>query len=610
MTSKTFNINSLNNWTLLGTILLLFFIVFRHLFSANFISWDDPEYVTANIDVVEFNFKNLITNFYVGNYHPLTMLNYGVDYLLFKNSPKGYHIENIIWHFLNVVALLLLCRKLKLQTIQIFFVLSVFAFHPLQLESIAWVSERKNLLYGFFFFIGLVQYFNYREKNQTKFLIFTYVFFVLSLLSKPSAVTFPIVIALVDYFIFKKSTKSILINCIGFIVFSIATGLITIYAQDEARFLLNSHSNYSFINKVGIFGYGLMHYILKFILPINLSAFYSYPDDVSSLVLPGILTVLLFISLITFIIYKKQYLVLLWLLFFFFNIILVLQIFPFGDAIAADRYMYIPIVGLALLIVYLLPKISNHLFFSLVIVVALSSASFARSALWKNSLPLFLNVLESNPNSFIANNSLGVEYMDKNDTTNAIKYLNKTIELYPKSYKAYYNRGLYFGKYKYYDKAILDLSKSIEISGYYKAYIARANAHYLLHNYKAAISDAQEVLKLDSQNYKALVVLANSYDDLNQLNDAMEFYNKAIYVNEKDPTIYLRRAILFGKLQQYDRCIFDLDKCISLNSNYGEAFYWRGVAKVNLNQNPCHDFQTGSTLGFDAAKQALQKFCK
>lgn len=609
MKNKLIDINSKPNWLFLALIVLVFPFVYYQLFSAGFIAWDDPEYVINNKDVHQFSVKQFFTQFYIGNYHPITMLSYAVDWKIFGKWAPGYHIENILWHLLNTILVFYVGKKLQLKSLQAFLLASVFAFHPLQMESVAWIAERKNLLYAFFFLVSILFYINYKQQQKLNFLIIVYVSFLCSLLSKPSAVVLPLVLMLIDVFIYKEAFKQNYKRYVLFLMFSLVLGVLTLFAQEEAKFLMNTH-NYPLLNKIGIFGYGFFHYISKFFVPVHLSAFYSYPDNLTSVTIIGFVTLIVFSSLLYVLIKQKRYAVLFGLLFFVTNIILVLQVVPFGDAITADRYMYLPIIGLTLCLIYLFDKLSLNKLFVFGIALVLSIASFARSALWKDSLPLFLNVLKTNPTSFIANNSLGVEYMERNDFARSYQFLNKTVELYPTYYKGYYNRGLLNGKTQNYDKAISDFSKAIQYKNYYKAYVGRANVYYILKDYPKAIADAEEVLKTDANNLKAIVVLANCYDDLNQLDKAMNYYNQAMALSQEDPNVYLRRAILFGKLSQFDRCLLDLNTCTDLNPKYAEAYYWKGVAKVNLKQDPCVDLRKAVEFGFMAAQQPLANYCR
>jgi tetratricopeptide (TPR) repeat protein len=134
---------------------------------------------------------------------------------------------------------------------------------------------------------------------------------------------------------------------------------------------------------------------------------------------------------------------------------------------------------------------------------------------------------------------------------------------------------------------------------------ARGNVYYQLKDMTKAIEDAKTALVIDPENVKAQFLLANCYDDLNLLDQALPYYSNAIQLDSKNPTYYLRRAIVYGKMQQFSSCLQDLEACTNLDANYAEAYYWKGVVKVNMKQNPCADLRKAVDLGFAAAQQPL-----
>ena len=612
MKTNTLHNNSKSDWFYLMFFVLAFPLVYYKLFTAGFISWDDPEILLANRDVHQFSIKQFFTNFYVGNYHPITMLNYAIDWQLFGKSALGYHAENILWHLVNTVLVYFIAKELKLKQIQALLVSSVFAFHPVQLETVAWVAERKTLLYSFFFLLAIFNYLKYKQQSQIKHLVWVYACFILSLLSKPAAVVFPMLLIALDVFFYGESLKDTYKRYILFFVISLVFGLITIKAQQEAKFLLNTH-DYNVFYKIGIFGYGIFHYIYKFILPINLSAFYGYPDKLTVISIIGVTTLISVVFILYMVVKRKQQLVLFAFTFFIINIILVLQIISFGDAIVADRYMYLPIIGLTLVLIYLFEKSIFFKIPTMAVVIILSIASFARAAVWNNSLSLFSDTLKKEPTSFLVLNSLGSEYTMQGNPKQAIPFLNKAIAVAPDYYKGYYNRGLAYVQLQQNDKALDDFNKAINYhkqGNHAKSYVARANVYYNLKDFTKAIQDAEKALSIDAKNAKANFLLGNCYDDLNDLPKALSYYNTSIQLNPEEPLFYLRRAVLYGKQQKFNECLADLNTCTTINENFAEAYYWKGVAKVSLKQNPCDDLKKAVKLGFSAAYQPLQNYCR
>jgi tetratricopeptide (TPR) repeat protein len=589
---------------------LVFPLVYLKLFSAGFISWDDAEYVLDNKDVHDFNLKALFTKFYVGNYHPLSMLSYAINWKLFGKEALGYHIENILWHLLNTILVFVLCKKLFKGEAKAFLVAVIFAFHPTQVESMAWIAERKTLQYAFCFLCGLIAYVNFIERKSWKFMAYTALFFCLSLLYKPSAIVFPFALLCIDLFYDHRLGKQKLLQKLPFLVPSIILGIVTIYAQEAGKFINESHA-YPVYERIGFAGYAIMQYAYRYIVPLNLSVIYPYPQDklVSAVIGYVVILVLMFgcYKLYT----TKRYSILTGLLFFMVNLLLVLQFVPFGEALTADRYMYLPVMGLSIAVISVISLTEKRMkMISVVLIVILGGLSFMRAGVWQNSSALYTDILKKYPHSSTALNSLGAEYMLNRNYDQAIRYFNKAVGEDVNNHKSYYNRGLLYAQNGKFNEALADFNKAIALKQYPKAYVARANVYYMLKDFSKAMSDAETILKTEPNNVKANFVVANCYDDLNQLDKAMGYYNKVIALNTSDPSFYLRRAIVYGKLKQFDQCLKDLDASTAINVNYGEAYFWKGVVKVNMNQNPCDDLKKALNLGYTAAGGPLAKYCR
>jgi protein O-mannosyl-transferase len=585
-------------------------LVFSKLFYAGFLSWDDADYVIDNRDVHEFNLKALFTKFYVGNYHPITMLNYALDWKLFGNNALGYHIENIFWHLLNCTLVYIFVSHFFKEKLSSLLVVLIFCFHPIQLETVAWIAERKNLLYTFFLLLAAINYLSFLKNSATKYWVLTLLFFVFSVLSKPSAIVFPIVLFALDYIYFQKFSLNKWHLKIPFFIISIAIGVITLNAQAEGKFLNESH-DFALHLKIGYAGYAIAQYFSKFLFPIGLSVIYPYPVNVAAALLIGFASIILILFLLWKLWKKKQTVISFGFLFFIINLLLVLQFIPFGEVLTADRYMYVPIIGLAIIFAFIGERLKAYFKYLLVIVpVVLSIFSYARSNVWKNSTQLYLDILDKYPHSFVALNSVGAEYMLSKNYDMASRYLNKAINENVNYYKGYYNRGLMYAQTERYKEALKDFDKCLSLKEYPKALVARANVFYTIKDFPKAIQDVEKAIRLEPQNSKAYFVLANCYDDLNQAEMALSNYNKAINYSPETAIYYLRRAIVFGKMQNFKACLGDLENAIVINPKFAEAYYWKGVVKVNLKQNPCDDFQKALDLGFEEARLPLQNYCR
>lgn len=293
------------------------------------------------------------------------------------------------------------------------------------------------------------------------------------------------------------------------------------------------------------------------------------------------------------------------------NLILVLQILPFGEVLYADRYLYIPIIGLGWIAGILITKIKiNPAVTATLVIVILSVCGLARITVWKSALSLYEDILKKYPDQFIALNSAGVESMFLNEDEKALNYLNKAVDVAPRNYKGFYNRGLLLIKNKKPELAIKSFNESISLYDYAKAYTGRAAAYYMLGDISKAMNDAKTALIKDPSSARAYFVLGNCYNDLNKLDEAMATYNDCIKLNGEEAEFYFKRAIVFGKQQNFNSCLSDLIVCLQLNPSSYEAYYWKGVAKVNLKQNPCEDFKTAAQHNIEPGINAYYKYCK
>ncbi len=595
---------------LLLVIAIAFPLIYSNLFSANFISWDDADYVLENQDVHLFHIKHFFSKSYIGNYHPITMLSYAIDWKLFGKSAFGYHVENIVWHFANTILVFMLCQKLLKNNLKALIVALIFALHPTQIETVAWIAERKNVIATFFFLSSLMIYIKFLITKNNNFLLFTFLLYFVALLCKPSVIVFPFILFIIDHFYNEPFSKKNLFQKLPFLLLAFVFGIVTFSAQQSGKFINENHA-YPIYERIGYAGYAIIQYLYKLLVPINLSVIYPYPTNKTVSIIFGYL-VLVVLGMVIYKLYKtKKNTILFGLLFFITNLLLVLQFIPFGEVLTADRYLYLPIIGISIILISLFSLKEKQLkIIGITLLFVLGSLSFLRSKVWQNSISLFNDTLKKQPHSFVVLNSLGAEYMLVKNYEKANNYLNKAINENINYYKGYYNRGLLYAQTNRFDKALNDFNKTIELKKYPKAYIARANVYYTLKDFPKALADAQEVLKTDPLNIKANYVIATCYDDLNQLDKALNYYNKAITKYTEEPLYFMRRGILFGKQQNFSACLNDLNTCTTLSPSFAEAYYWKGVAKVNLKENPCSDLKAAVNLGFMAAQQSINIYCK
>jgi tetratricopeptide (TPR) repeat protein len=453
----------------------------------------------------------MFTQPYNGNYQPLVHLSYALEHKLFKLDPSGYHITNLIFHLLNTLLVFFLFLMLTKDTITSLILALFFSLHPMQVESVAWISERKGLMCAFFLLISSIAYIHSSRQEKRAYYVLSMVSFFFALLAKPVAVTFPIILILFDY-LEEKLDKKRLIEKIPCLILLGIFSIITFFAQKSGGTLLNEESLASYTTFLIAF-YNIGFYIWKLLVPLNLSIHYEYPEALyytSPQVIGA--AVVIVMSLIYIINFKKiNRKVNFGVMFFVVTLLPILRFIPIGSTLAADRYVYIPIIGFlfaAGTLVSGLPANKDKLKKALIVIVSaylifLTTLSYKRCDTWKNSYYLWSNLLKDYPDSTYAvlglagyymsigdfenarkNYTLikdieglkrksalyniGISYIYENDPANARKYFLTLINDYPDNRFAdvYMHLGYISGENNNFDEAVKFYEHSLKISPY------------------------------------------------------------------------------------------------------------------------------------------------
>jgi tetratricopeptide (TPR) repeat protein len=514
-----------NTALLLSLLLLIVFICFSPALTFDFINWDDPFYVFQNPLMEGFSWNHIQKAFsstVMSNYQPLVTLSLGVDYYLFGLEPAGFHFTNILFHLLNVALVFSFINLLNIPLSTSFLIAFLFALHPLRVESVAWITERKDVLYLFFYLCALHSYlFSLREgKRLNHYYVLCVCFFILSALCKPAAVSFPFILLLLDWK--QKGTLSTrdLINKIPFFLLSGALGAATtfLYSLPFDYEYLKTYT-FSSVDHFFMGFYSLMFYGYKLLWPVGLTGYYPYPEKTNDF-LPMIyyfspLIVCAAIALIYKSIHNK-------IIFIFGMSLFALTVFPnlaffnFGNVIAADRYTYLPSVGFFLVVVQIIQERLNHLkdnrsYFRSVLIgllifilITIPLQTFRQLSVWKNSGTFWTRVLTFFPNETMAHYNRGNYYASIREFDKAIEDYSAVIAVNPKDSTALNNRGNMYLLTGQDDKALTDYQKSISLYPAVKNYLNRAEYYRINKNYEAALRDIEHVLQNDPQNQAAL----------------------------------------------------------------------------------------------------------
>jgi protein O-mannosyl-transferase len=598
----------------LAIILIITLFLFSPTFKYDFVNWDDDVNLTNNSNIIhpgEHSIHNIFTQTIIGGYTPLTTLSFAAEYKLEGLEPGIYHIDNVILHLICTALVYFLMRQLGMNLFITALTALLFGLHPMRVESVAWVTERKDVLYAMFFLVSAIAYIAYRKTKNLLYFFLSLIIFILSLLSKIQAVSLPLALIAIDLLIDKKFVWKLLLNKIPFFVLSLITGLVGVYFLQQQGSLDVGESS-PFFQRIFIGTYTLIVYIIKALVPYEMSAIYPFPVKLTSLHYASLPIVVAF----GFLIWKvKNYRIeiIAGLLFFLFNIIFMLQFVGAGQGYMADRFTYIPYIGLFFILAFLLNSVKSNqwkvvVWVVLVIyMVTLIGITSKRVKVWENSETLFSDVLVKYPKVAVAYNNMGRYYRTLNQYDKAIASYTKAIEINPGGYLAYGNRGkAYFdtgradealadlikslsikpdvaeilsnrgavlASKKRYKEAIADLDKSIKLDPMNtSAYSNRALAHYYLKEFLKSIYDINAYLKILPDDADMINIRALCYSQLNKNDEALNDYNRSIELNPEQGIFYQNRSFYYNQKGDKKNALDDILKAkqlgVEVNPNY------------------------------------------
>ena len=326
-------------------IIIIAFFVFSLSLKNGFVQWDDYLYIVNNPAVKSLSFENIksiFTSVFVSNYIPLTMLSYSLDYYFYGLDPSGYHLTNLILHLLNCILVFWLFFIISKNAGISFITAILFAIHPMHVESVAWIGERKDVLYAFFFLGSLISYCRYLKEGRISRYYYIAIFlFLLSLMSKAMAVTLPLALMLFDYILGRRRNKHIFTDKVPFFILSFIFGAAAIFAMDLNKGI-GQKMSFDLFDKLALAGYSIIFYLSKIVMPIGLSCLYVCRERVSLFYLSVIpLLIVLFFAC------RRSKTLIFGAAFFLITILPVLKFVPFaGITAVADRYTYISAIGI------------------------------------------------------------------------------------------------------------------------------------------------------------------------------------------------------------------------------------------------------------------------
>lgn len=604
------------HWLLLGLALLITLLVFSPATQYDFVNWDDDQNITINQNVQNLNresIRNMFSSTVTGGYTPLTSLTFAVEHHFFGLNPKVFHINNILLHLICTALVFLLLKQVGATLFITFTVTLLFGIHPMRVESVAWITERKDTLYTFFFLLALMSYIHFRKKEDIRFYILSLFIFIFSLLSKIQAVTLPLVLILADYYLDKKFIFRKLWNKIPFFVLSLFAGLAGIYFLSEDG-ILDTGTILPIYQRLFIGSYSLLIYLIKSVIPYELSAIYPSPSSLSAL---HYLSMPLVLGLAYTIWRVRHYRVeiITGTLFFLFNVMFMLQVVGAGQGYLADRFTYVAYIGLFFVYAFLFEKASTGKWKTIlyaggiIYLTIMSVMAHNRVKVWENTETLFSDVIQKYPGVPVSYNNMGKYFRELNQYEKAIELYNKAIELDPTGYQPYNNRGKAFFDTGRADEAMRDFDRSIELNGAYSE--SRSNRGAILasrQKFEPALEDLNIALELEPGNQSALSNRSLAFFSMNQFEKAIEDVNTYLQYKPDDADLINLRSMCYNRLNRDREALEDLNRAIQLIPSQG--IFWQNrsflLNKMGDRQGALRDIQKAQSLGVQVNPAYLQ----
>jgi protein O-mannosyl-transferase len=524
-----------------------------------FINFDDNLYVYENPAVTNGltlgGLESTFTRTVSGNWHPVTMISHMLDCQIYGLDAGGHHLTNVILHSATAILLFLVLNELTGRLWLNAFVAAVFAVHPLRVESVVWISERKDVLGGLFFFLTLGVYVRYlRKPEKTSHYLVVVVFFAMGLMCKPMLVTLPFVLLLLDYWPLNRFAQSsmrqsvffnrfkklsvparLVIEKIPLLALSIISCTATILAQTDA---IQPTERFSISLRIcnAIVSYAV--YIGQMFWPARLAVFYPLnapPFWETGLALSFIVTV----TVVVFLRRKQNPFLLVGWLWYLGMLVPVIGIIQVGEQAHADRYTYLPQIGLYLMLAYgaadLLKNQRHHRLLlgslSVAIILVLASVARVQASYWKDSQTLWTHTLAETTNNHVAHNNLGNVLLKNGNSAEAILHYQAAITIQPHYAQAHYNLGTALFQQGDLDAAIEQFQKAIEDNpNYATAHNNLGNALLQKGRFDEAIQHYQKALEIDPERASTQNNLGVACLRSGRVDEAIVHFQKALEI--------------------------------------------------------------------------------
>jgi Flp pilus assembly protein TadD len=591
-------------------LILLTYVSFSRILNNKFINFDDNDYVIRNPHVNSGltleGIKWAFTAFHANNWHPITWLSHMVDCEIYGLNAGGHHFTNLILHIINTLLLFLVFKWITGAIWESAFIAALFAIHPLHVESVAWVAERKDVLSAFFGMLTIWAYARYAENLSLSRYLTALLCFIFGLMSKPMLVTLPFVLLLLDFWPlkrfqflpaddesyfqtqrysdkgFKRGTLlNLILEKIPFFIFVVVSSYLTFLAQQHGG-VVKSLELFPLKVRIANALVAYIIYIKKMFYPLNLAILYPYPEIVPMWQALGAACLLVCIFILAIWKFKRYPYFTVGLLWYIGTLIPVIGLVQVGLQSMADRYTYMPLIGLFIIIAWGIPDIMSRFCYQKIVLAVLSVTiistfmilTWIQTRHWYNSTTLLDHAIHVTKNNYLAYNGLGVAHIEQGRIIEGINNLYRAINIKHDFAEAHKNMGIALVKQRKIDEAIIHYKKALRISP--ESAIIHNSLGIALHKQgkiEESIKHFLEALEIWPNYIKAYNNLGIALVSQGKIQEALVHYVKALKINPDYAEAHCNMGIALEKLGKIEEAIAHYNQALRIKPDYPRARY-------------------------------------
>jgi Flp pilus assembly protein TadD len=552
------------------------------------ISLDDIDYITGNpyvkAGLTWQSFSWALKDVHTGYWHPLTWVSHMLDYQIFGSRVGGHHWTNVIFHIANSILLYMILKRVSGSAWKSAFVAALFAVHPLNVESVAWVSERKNVLCTFFWFAGMWSYAYYLERPTLYRYFLILMAFSLGLMSKPMIVTFPFTLLLLDYWplgriTFWKTFPRLVFEKIPLFILAAIVGVVTFVSSFHGDVTI-SIDKLPLADRTANAVLSYAKYLGKMFWPENLAVFYPYSKEFASFPIIGAVLLLTVLScLAVFLARKYRYALMGWL-WYLGTLVPVIGLIQVGKQAMADRYAYIPMIGLFIIIAWGIPDLlrgwqRRKIIFavsSVAVISGLMICSLLQVRHWQNGVMLFEHALRVTDMNSRAHYNLGISLTGLGKYEEAVYHFKYAIRLEPE----------YAGPYSYMGVALAGQGKTDEAIVYYREALRIKENDETTHNnlgvalagkgrFDEAILHFQEALRIRPDYVYANRNMGGALAGLGKMEEAIGYYENALKIERGNAVTHNNLGLALASVGRTQEAVGHFQEALRINPSYTAA---------------------------------------